>query len=72
MLQNVVEVVQHALAVDVENVVGHVRDFALQRGQVEFAEGLWGDHRGKIATRNVHLAARGDFHPGDGELAMGL
>ena len=55
-----------------ENVVGHVPDFVLEGGQVELAEGLSGYHRGKVAARDVHLAARGDAHPSDRELAMGL
>ena len=30
------------------------------------------DHKGKVATGDVHFAERGDAHPGDGRLAGGL
>ena len=55
-----------------KDVMGHRLDFLPQQRQAELLEHGRRNQGRKIATRNVHLAERGNAHPGHRQLVGGL
>ena len=65
-----VDMAKNASAVNMEDIVSCMANFRLQIRQVEFAKGFCRNHGREVATGDVHLTARRDVHPGNGELAV--
>ena len=68
--QEAVEMTQHALAVEMKDVVGHVRDLVSERRQVKLVEDFRRYHAGEVTTGDMEFPPGRDANPGYRGLAV--